>query len=276
MLERADVAALTADDPALQVVGRELDEGDRGLGGVARRDPLQGVGDEVAGAALRLGAGLLLELPHAARELVTDEVLPALEEMLLRLADGQARDPLELGELARARLLQVLLQLPRVGLAVGHPLLAPRELLDLRVDLRLAREHPLLELDDLASTLAQLLLQLLPEPELPLAGLDLRLALPRLHLLVGLGQERLPTTGGGGDRGSAPPAEDEDGGDRSDDETRDQRCRDEHGCSCLSSGAGGVPKSVEGRAASGPRDGPASHPQRCLVLVLEVAIVVVM
>ena len=107
------------------------------------------------------------------------------------------------------------------------------------------------------------------------AGLDLRLALPRLHLLVGLGQERLPTTSGGGDRGSTPPAEDEDGGDRSDDVTRDQRCRDVLGCSCLSSGAGGVPKSVEGRAASGSRDGPASHPQRCPVLVLEVAIVVV-
>ncbi len=149
----------------------------------------------------------------------------ALEEVLLRLADGQAGDPLELGELARPRLLQLLLELPRVGLAVGHPLLAPRELLELRVDLRLAREHPLLELDDLASPLAQLLLELLPEPELPLAGLDLRLALPRLDLPVGLGEERLPTTGGGGDRGSAPRAEDEDGGDRSDDETRDQRCR---------------------------------------------------
>jgi hypothetical protein len=35
-------------------------------------------------------------------------------------------------------------------------------------------------------------------------------------------------------------------------------------------------KSVEGRVARGSRDGPASHPQRCLVLVLEVAIVVVM
>ena len=66
---------------------------------MARRDPLQGVGDEVACTALRLGTGLLLELPYAARELVTDEILPALEEMLLRLADGQARDPLELGEL---------------------------------------------------------------------------------------------------------------------------------------------------------------------------------
>jgi hypothetical protein len=35
-------------------------------------------------------------------------------------------------------------------------------------------------------------------------------------------------------------------------------------------------KAVEGRAAWGARDGPASHPQRSLILVLEVAIVVVM
>ena len=86
VLERADVATLAADDPALHVVGRELDEGDRRLGGVARGDPLERVGDEVAGAPLRLGPRLLLHLPHAARELVADELLRALEQMRLRLA----------------------------------------------------------------------------------------------------------------------------------------------------------------------------------------------
>ena len=55
VLERADVAALAADDPALHVVGGELDERDRRLGGVARGDALERVGDEVARAALRLG-----------------------------------------------------------------------------------------------------------------------------------------------------------------------------------------------------------------------------
>src|SRR5689334_23635088 len=37
VLERADVAALAADDAALHVVGGELDHGDRGLGRVAGR-----------------------------------------------------------------------------------------------------------------------------------------------------------------------------------------------------------------------------------------------
>ena len=61
VLERADVAALAADDPALHVVGGKLDERDRRLGGVAGRDALESVGDEVPGAALGLGARLLLE-----------------------------------------------------------------------------------------------------------------------------------------------------------------------------------------------------------------------
>ena len=50
VLERPDVAALPPDDPALHVVGGELDDGHRGLGGVARRNALQRVGDEVSRA----------------------------------------------------------------------------------------------------------------------------------------------------------------------------------------------------------------------------------
>ena len=46
VLERADVAALAADDPALHVVRRQLDDGHGRLGGVARRHPLERVGDQ--------------------------------------------------------------------------------------------------------------------------------------------------------------------------------------------------------------------------------------
>ena len=71
----ADVAPLTADDAALHVVGGQLDERDGRLGGRARGDPLQRVGDEVARAPLRLGRRLLLHLPDAAGELVADLLL---------------------------------------------------------------------------------------------------------------------------------------------------------------------------------------------------------
>ena len=64
-------------------------------------------------------------LAHAARELVPDQLLRALEQVRLRLADGHPGDALELAELALAGLFQLVLELLSVGLAVGDPLLAP-------------------------------------------------------------------------------------------------------------------------------------------------------
>ena len=111
VLERTDVATFPADDAALHVVGGELDHGDGGLGRVARRDALEGVGDEVAGAAPGVGLGLLLQLPHHAREVVADELLGALEHIALRLLHGEAGDALELAELIVPRRLLLLLEL---------------------------------------------------------------------------------------------------------------------------------------------------------------------
>jgi hypothetical protein len=51
MLEGADVAALAPDDAALEVVARELDDGHRGLRGVARCHALERVGHERTSAA---------------------------------------------------------------------------------------------------------------------------------------------------------------------------------------------------------------------------------
>ena len=97
----ADVAALPADDAALHVVGGQLDERHGRLGGGARGDALQRVGDEVARAPLRLRRGLFLHLPHAARELVAHLLLRLVEDPLLRLTARHAGDPLELAALAR-------------------------------------------------------------------------------------------------------------------------------------------------------------------------------
>ena len=56
VLERPDVAAFPSDDPALQVVRGELDDGHRRLRGVACRDALQRVRDERPRPAPRVGS----------------------------------------------------------------------------------------------------------------------------------------------------------------------------------------------------------------------------
>ena len=61
----------------LHVVRRQLDERDGRLRGVARSDPLERVGHEVAGALLRFGLRLLLDLAHHPGHLVPDELLRA-------------------------------------------------------------------------------------------------------------------------------------------------------------------------------------------------------
>ncbi len=61
-LESPDVAALAADDAALHVVARDVDDRDGGLGGVIGRHTLDGDADDVAcllvGLFARTGLGL--------------------------------------------------------------------------------------------------------------------------------------------------------------------------------------------------------------------------
>ncbi len=98
VLERPDVATLSSDDPALHVVRGQLDDGDRRLGRVACRDPLERVGDEGPGTSSRLGSCLLLLLTDAASELVPDQVFRPLEQVALRLRHRQPCDLLELSQ----------------------------------------------------------------------------------------------------------------------------------------------------------------------------------
>ena len=184
MLERADVAALTADDPSLHVVGRQLDHGHGRLGGMARCDALERVGDEVPGAALRLRARLLLEHADAAREIVSHELLAALEQMRFGLLQAHARDALDLRLLDRLRLLQVLLELPEVDLAVGEPLVLALELDELPLDVLFLREDALLDLQDLRAAVGVLGVDVGAELDRLLTRLDLRLAPERLGLAL--------------------------------------------------------------------------------------------
>ena len=190
MLEGADVPSLAADDSALHVVGGELDDAHGGLGGVARGDSLECVRDERAGLPLRIGPRLLLELPHGAGELVADEILRPLEQLRARLAKRESAYALELAEHLVTTGLELLLKLLRMDLAIRDALLAPGELLALRLELSL------------------LLLQRAPRPwpseratpgsRSPgrpqlhgvLAGFDLGLPPRRLGLPLGVREER--------------------------------------------------------------------------------------
>ena len=85
VLQRADVAALTADDAALHVVGRQLDDRHRRLRRVAGREALHRDGEDRAHAALGVALGLLLDLAHEARGVVADLVLDLAQQALLGL-----------------------------------------------------------------------------------------------------------------------------------------------------------------------------------------------
>ena len=76
---------------------------------MAGGDALQGVGNEAAGTALRLGASLFLLLADSPGQLVPDQLLGAVEEVRLRLVHRHPGDPLELGQLRVLRRLQLLL-----------------------------------------------------------------------------------------------------------------------------------------------------------------------
>ena len=134
---------------------------------------------------------------------MTHELLGAVEQVRARFAGGHARDAFELLELLLLDLLQLLLQRAQVRLAVGHALFAARQLRQLALDLLLRREDALLDLRHPGSPFRKLSLDLGPEPDRLLAGLDLRLAADRLSLAFGLGEEQFAHPPGRTHPGSA-------------------------------------------------------------------------
>ncbi len=185
VLERADVPALTADDAALHVVGRELDDRHRRLGGVAGGDALERIGDQRSRAAPRLGPCLLLLLADAARELVADQVLRALEQVVLRLRDRQPGDVLELCHRLVLGRLELFLELLDMRLPVGEALLAALDLRRSARDLVLGLRQLLLDLGGLGAPALHLRLDVCAQLDGELARLDLRLATDRLGLALG-------------------------------------------------------------------------------------------
>src|ERR687898_3345266 len=94
-LEGADVAALAADDAALHVVRRQREDGDGRLRGLLGRDPLDGQGDDLAGAAVGPPPRLLLRGADQAHGVALGLLLDLLDEHDLGLGGGHGRDLLE-------------------------------------------------------------------------------------------------------------------------------------------------------------------------------------
>ncbi len=85
LFERADVAALAADDPALHLVRRQMDDRDRVLGGVVRGHALHRGDDDVAGTVLGVLAGGTLDRAGELDRVVFGLLAHGVEEHGLRL-----------------------------------------------------------------------------------------------------------------------------------------------------------------------------------------------
>src|SRR5204863_2702850 len=118
LLERADVAPVAADDPALHLVAWKLDEARGVVAGVLRGKPLHRDGQDVACSALGLVTRLALDLLKPERGLVARLLLDVRDEQLLRLRRTQTRYPVELAPLNPLGPLELLRLLLHVALAV--------------------------------------------------------------------------------------------------------------------------------------------------------------
>ena len=110
VLEGADVASLAADDASLHVVRRQVDDRDGGLGDVVGGSALDRHREDVARPPVGVAPGLLLDLAHHLRHLVTGLVLGLLEEHLLGLHRRDARNALERRVLFGDDLLQLFVE----------------------------------------------------------------------------------------------------------------------------------------------------------------------
>ena len=127
-LERPDVAALPADDPALHLVAGQVQHGHHGLAGLLAGDPLDGQCHDLARALLAVGARLVLDVPDDQRGLALGLVLDAGDQLGLGLVGGQAGHPLQ--HLAALLVELVEFLAPRVEILlepvqVGGPLVDP-------------------------------------------------------------------------------------------------------------------------------------------------------
>ena len=116
LLERADVAALAADDPALHLVVRQVDDGHGVLRGVVRGDALHRGQDDVAGLLRGLLAGPPLDRAGELDGVVLGLLADGLEEHALGVLGGHAADLLEGDDALLVELLELVAALVELDL----------------------------------------------------------------------------------------------------------------------------------------------------------------
>ena len=196
-LERADVAALAADDAALHVVARQIDDGDRGLDGVVGGAALDGLGDDGAGAVGGLLARFGLEALDQARGVAPRVGFDLLDQQLARLVAGQAGEPLEIAAAAARRALRSGPRWSRRSAracsapARGVPARgrAPRSACLLFDERRLALDQHLLDAGNLLPVIARVLLGLDAQLVRALLGLEHRFLAPRVGFALRVAQD---------------------------------------------------------------------------------------
>ena len=193
-LERADVAAFAADDAALEVVARQIDDRDGRLDGVLGGAALDGLGDVLLGA---VGGGLArfgVEALEQVRGVVPRVALDLLEQQLLGLVGGQAGDAFELVLLRARRAARTWPRRPPPSSRARRPpCRAPRSSFSSRSIARLAlgRATPrggqrLLERGGLLALLARLPLGLDQQLVRLLLGLEQRFLLAGFGVALGV------------------------------------------------------------------------------------------
>ena len=172
LLEGADVAALAADDPALHLVVREMDDGHGVLRGVVRGDPLHRGHDDVAGLLGGLLAGAPLDRPGELHRVVLGLLADGLEEHRLGVLGGHAADLLEGHDPLLVELAELLAALVELDLLLEELAIALLEHVRALVELLVAGVQPALLVGQLAAPLAGFLLGLPLEADLLFLGLE--------------------------------------------------------------------------------------------------------
>ncbi len=197
LLEGPDVAALAADDPALHLVRRQVDDRHRVLGGVVRGHALHRGDHDVAGLLLGPFARGALDGAAELDRVVLGLLADGLEQDRLGVLGRHAGDALEGDDLLLLSAGEVFAGLVELALAVEQLAVALLEHVRALVELLVAREEPALEAGELVALGAGLVLGLALEAELlvlrledelllagPCLGLDAaRLGLGSLHRL---------------------------------------------------------------------------------------------
>jgi hypothetical protein len=182
LLEGPDVAALAADDPALHLVVREVDDGHRVLRGVVRGDALDRGDDDVAGLLVGLVAGLALDRPGELDRVVLGLLADSLEEERLGVVGRHAADPLERRDLLLVGLRDGLPGGLELALAVEELAVALLEHVRPLVELLVALEEPALERRELVALRPGLVLRLALEAQLLVLRLEDQLLLAGARL----------------------------------------------------------------------------------------------